>query len=55
MQFDKLGFSLNTPESCLVLLIFVAFLGYSYFSLIVLLIYTYKKNRLVENIELDES
>ena len=54
MKFYYLDFHLSSPESWLVLLIFVFFLSYSYFSLIVLLIYNHKKNRLLDRIELEE-
>ena len=51
MQFDASKFNLEYPESWLILLMFVGFLGYSYYSLIVLLIYTHRKNQLIVEME----
>ncbi len=51
MQFDESNFNLEHPESWLILLMFVGFLGYSYYSLIVLLIYTHKKNQFIIEME----
>lgn len=55
MQFNPGNFNLDTPESWLIILMFVGFLGYSYYSLIVLLIYTHKKNQSIINIEMEET
>lgn len=48
MQFNESNFNLNHPEPWLILLMFVGFLGYSYYSLIVLLIYIQRKNQFIE-------
>lgn len=47
MPFN-IHFNLDNPESCLIILIYAVFWGYSYYSLILLLIHTYKQNRLPE-------
>ena len=54
MQFDESNFNLGNPEPWLVLLMFIGFFGYSYYSLIVLLIYTHKNNQSTINIEAEE-
>ena len=54
MQFHESNFNLENPESWLILLMFIGFLGYSYYSLIVLLIYTHRKNQSIANIEIEE-
>ena len=45
MQFNIQSFNLEQPESWLIILIFAVFWGYSYYSLFVLLIHTYKQNQ----------
>ena len=55
MQFNELSLLWSNPEHLLVLLIFMGFLGYSYYSLTKLLIYTYKSNKLKENIEIKDN
>ncbi len=48
MQVNIDSFKLDSPESCLIILIYAGFWGYSYYSLIVLLIHTYKQNQSTE-------
>jgi hypothetical protein len=48
MQSIESNLNLNHPEPWLILLMFVGFIGYSYYSLIVLLIYTQRKNKFIE-------
>ena len=45
MQFNIHRFNLEKPESWLIILIFVGFWVYSYYSLYVLLVHTYKQNQ----------
>lgn len=55
MQFDQSSLNLANPESWLIVLIYIGFWVYSYYSLVVFLIHTRKQNRLMENMELDEN
>ncbi len=45
MQFNIHRLNLGQPESWLIILIFVGFWVYSYYSLFVLLVHTYKQNQ----------
>ena len=45
MQFNIHRFNLEQPESWLIILVFAGFWVYSYYSLFVLLVHTYKKNQ----------
>ena len=45
MQFNIHRFNLEQPESWLIILIFAGFWVYSYYSLFVLLVHTYRQNQ----------
>ena len=49
MQFNIHSFNLNNAESWLIILIYAVFWGYSYYSLIVLLLYLHKQNKLTQS------
>ena len=49
MQFNIHSFNLNDAESWLIMLIYAVFWGYSYYSLIVLLLYLNKQKKLTES------
>ena len=51
MHFDPSNFNLDNPESWLILLTYIGFWTYSYYSLVILLIHTRKQNQLLENEE----
>ncbi|MEM8723833.1 MAG: hypothetical protein AAGE84_31925 [Cyanobacteria bacterium P01_G01_bin.39] len=55
MQFNIHSFNLDNPESCLIILIYAGFWGYSYYALILLLIHTYKRNRSIESASSQQS
>ena len=54
MQFNESNFNLENPEPWLILLMFIGFLAYSYYSLIAFLIYTYRNDASIVNIEMEE-
>ena len=49
MEFDRSSFNLDTPESWLIILAYVGFWVYSYYSLVVFLIHIRKKNQSIAN------
>lgn len=49
MQLNTNSFNLSSPESWLIILIYAVFWGYSYYSLIALLIHTRQQNPLEES------
>ena len=51
MQFNTNSFSPTDAESCLIILIYAVFWGFSYYSLITLLIHTRQQNSLIEESE----
>ena len=51
MEFYKFEFSVDSAESWLILLIYIGFWAYSYYSLVIFLIHIRKQNRLMENME----
>ncbi|MDJ0570560.1 MAG: hypothetical protein QNJ53_16155 [Pleurocapsa sp. MO_192.B19] len=57
MQFDESSFNLDldSPESWLILLIYIGFWVYSYYSLVVFLIHIRKQNRMAKNMELEDN
>ena len=55
MQFARSNSNLDNPESWLILLIYIGFWVYSYYSLVILLIHTCKQHRLMETMELEEN
>ena len=55
MQFDTSCYAPENPEFWLILLTYIGFWGYSYYSLVILLIHTRKHNRSLENTSLNDS
>lgn len=55
MELNDFSLLWSNPRHLMVLLIFIGFLGYSYYSLTRLLIYTSRSNKLKENIEIEDS
>lgn len=55
MELNDFSLLWSNPRHLFVLLIFIGFLGYSYYSLTRLLIYTYRGNKLKDNIEIKDS
>ncbi|MEM6613686.1 MAG: hypothetical protein AAF652_15790 [Cyanobacteria bacterium P01_C01_bin.72] len=51
MQFNNNTFNLHNPESWLIIMIYAIFWGYSYYSLIMLLIHTRQQHNLMEGSE----
>ena len=47
MQFKIHNFNLSDPESWLIIVIYAGFWGYSYYSLIKLLIHIHQQNNLI--------
>ena len=55
MEFYGSSFHASSPESWLILAVYVGFWLYSYYSLVIFLIHIRQESKSVENVELEEN